>query len=199
MNQKHELRREQEMSNCWSTINRDAVGAFGFVLFLICSASAAPPSQLYGRTVHVSWNEDIVSRSAGDQNFSHSGGAHLRHLIIYISALGRPFVRRWHATGAGPRGVSEHVGGSGKGEKGGVQTTEFQARSLVWTSASGGGGATRIQIDFDASFGSCTAGVIAGKEAGASSFFKQSGRVEVQSVSSSAATCSIEEGNAFAN
>jgi hypothetical protein len=165
----------------------------------ICNTSAAPPTQLYGKTIHVSWNEDIVSRNVGDQNFSHSGGAHLRHLIVYISSLGRPFVRRWHATGAGPRGVREHVGGLSKGEEnGGIRTADFQGRSLVWTAASGGS-ATRVQIDFDTSYASCTARVISGKEAGASTYFKQNGKVEVQSASTSGATCSIEEGNGFAN
>jgi hypothetical protein len=187
------------MSKSGSTISRHTVGAFIFMLLLTCSTSAAPPAQLYGKTIHVSWNEDIVSRNVGEQSFSHSGGAHLRHLIVYISSLGRPFVRRWHATGAGPRGVSEHVGGSGKGENGGARTTDFQGRSLIWTAASGGGGATRVQIDFDSSFGSCTASVISGKEAGANTYFKQKGKVEVQSTSSSGGSCSIEEGNGFAN
>jgi hypothetical protein len=169
------------------------------MLLLISSASAGPPAQLYGKTVHVSWHEDELSRSVGQQNFSRSGGGHLKHLIIYISALGRPFVRRWNATGAGARGVNEQVGGSGNGNYGGVRAAEFQGRSLLWTAASGGGGATRVQIDFDASFGSCTAGLIVGKEAGASTFFRQGGKVEVQEVSIGAVTCSIEEGNAFAN
>jgi hypothetical protein len=187
------------MPNGRSIISRHVIGAFGSMLLLISSASAAPPAQLYGKTVHVSWTEDVVSRNVGEQNFSHSGGTHLRHLVVYISALGRPFVRRWNASGAGARGVKEQVGGSGKSEYGGALAIEFQARSLVWTGTSGGGGATRIQVDFDASFGSCAAGVIVGKEAGASTFFRQGGKVEVKEASTSAATCSIEEGNGLAN
>jgi hypothetical protein len=153
--------------------------------------AANAPSQLYGKTVTVSWSADVVRREVGAPNFAHS--THRRNLIIYISTTGRPFLRQWVVTRSDPK-VNEQAGTSGD------RAVEFRARSLLITTAHTRG-ASRVQIDFDANFGSCTADVVVGKEEGADSYVKgdRTGHaVEVQSVSISGATCSIEEGNFFA-
>jgi hypothetical protein len=164
------------------------------------SAASAPP-QLYGKTIALSWTASFMVRPAGVQLFSHA--EHLNHLLVYVSASGRLFVRIWTQTGAGARSINEQVGTSGRTNIGGAQTAQFAGRSLVVTSAFQGG-ANRYQIDFDASFGTCTASIIAGKETGAGSVFQMKGPpdntslVEVKSETNSTPTCSIEEGNAFA-
>src|SRR5580704_7403490 len=71
-NDLHELKGAR-VSKSWPIIGRDAVGAFGIAMLSISSASAAPPAQLYGKTVHVSWHEDAVSRDVGEQYYSRSG------------------------------------------------------------------------------------------------------------------------------
>jgi hypothetical protein len=160
-------------------------------------ASAAPP-QLYGKTVTVSWTEDLMRRSAGEQTFSRR--QHPRFAIIYISASGRPFVRIRSVTRGGNGAIDEQVGASGKTSIGGSQTADFKEKSLTVISVFQGG-AQRVQIDFDGNYGSCTASVIAGKEAGFKAYSRLNGAkelVEIQSESTSSATCTIESGNAFA-
>jgi hypothetical protein len=64
------------------------------------------------------------------------------------------------------------------------------------------GGARHIQIDFDANFANCTADVIVGKAAGAGSFTVTSAvthqKIEVQSTSVAGVSCSVKDGNVFA-
>jgi hypothetical protein len=159
--------------------------------------SAAPPL-LYGKTVTVSWTEDIVRRAAGEQTFSRR--QHPRFAIIYISASGRPFIRIRTVTRGQGGAIDEQVGASGKTSIGGSQTADFKGKSLTVISVFQGG-AQRVQIDFDGNYESCTASVIAGKEAGLKTYSRLNGAkalVEVQSESTSSATCTIESGNAFA-
>jgi hypothetical protein len=64
------------------------------------------------------------------------------------------------------------------------------------------GGARHVQVDFDPSFASCTANVILGKSAGAATLTLRGAitgdLVEVQSAHVNGASCSIKEGNVFA-
>jgi hypothetical protein len=162
------------------------------------SAAMAAPSQLYGKTVSVSWTEDLMRRGVGEQTFTHR--QHPRVAIIYISSSGRPFIRIRSFTRGGGGALDEQVGASGKTTIGGGQTADFKDRSLTVTSVYQGG-AQRLQVDFDGNYQSCTASVIVGKQAGAQTYTRLNGShepVEIQSNSPSSATCTIESGNAFA-
>ena len=79
---------------------------------------------------------------------------------------------------------------------------QFQGNTLISSSSSSGFG-RRIQVNFDGGFGSCTAQIIAAKQAGSKSVTVRSvstkGMVEIESVSAGAASCAIRNGNAFAN
>jgi hypothetical protein len=172
----------------------------GFMGLLVPGAAVAlaAPQQLYGKTVSVSWTEDIVRRVAGEETFQHK--QHPRVAIIYIGSSGRPFIRIHTITRGGRGALEEQVGTSGKTTVGGSQTADFKDKSLTVVSVYQGG-AQRIQIDFDGSYQSCTASVVVGKQAGAHTFTRLNGSnelTEVQSDSSSSATCTIESGNSFA-
>ena len=175
-----------------SIISRHLIGAFGSMLLLISSASAAPPAQLYGKSVVVTWTDEVVHALVGQEFFRSS---HPSTMSVYISTEGRPFVRHTTKVHQGT-GVSEAVGTSGP------HTVAFQGRALLVTTAYEGG-ASRVQIDFDGSFGNCTAAVIIGKAPGASTFTVEKGLVTgrkwvVQSREAGPATCSIKNGNVFA-
>jgi hypothetical protein len=172
-------------------------GFLGLLVPSVAIASAAP-QQLYGKTITVSWTEDLMRRGAGEQTFTRK--QHPRFAIIYISVSGRPFIRIHTVTRGQGGALDEQVGASGKTSIGGSQTADFKENSLIVISAFQSG-AQRVQIDFDANYESCTAGVIAGKEAGAKTYSRLNGvkqLVEIQSESTSSATCTIESGNAFA-
>jgi hypothetical protein len=165
-------------------------------------AMASAPPQLYGKTVTVSWTADIVRRTGTEETFSHK--QHPRTATIYVSSAGRLFIQihtitRGHG-GHGGGALDEQVGESGQTSVGGSQTADFHGNALTVISAYQGG-AQRVQVNFDGNYASCTASVISGKESGRNTFTRLNGakeRVEVQSESSSSATCAIETGNAFA-
>jgi len=78
----------------------------------------------------------------------------------------------------------------------------MQGNSLVATSGHRGG-ARRIQVTFDGSFANCTANVILAKQVGASKIIMRNlvsnKQMEILSVTTSAASCSLQVGNVFGN
>jgi hypothetical protein len=169
-------------------------------LLLCCREAAAAPAQLFGKSVVVSWTENNTVREAGSQGAFHQASVQ-RQTSVYISTGGRPFTRFSASSRAGS-GEREQVGASGSTPSGHASSAQFQGNSLVLMSAFQSGGARQIRIDFDGSFGSCTANVIVGKSGGATFTGKSlaSGRTyEVQSTSAGGASCSIKDGNVFAN
>jgi hypothetical protein len=160
--------------------------------------AGSAPSQLYGKTVSVTWTEDLVRRGAGEQTFTHR--QHSRVAIVYISSSGRPFIRIRTITRGDGGALEEQVGSSGKTTIGGSQAADFKDKSLTVVSVYQGG-AQRVQIDFDGNYQSCTASVVVGKQAGAGTYTRLNGLkqpVEIQSDSLGSATCTIEIGNVLA-
>jgi hypothetical protein len=157
-------------------------------------AASAGSSQLYGKSIIVSWTGNSVVRHVGEQEFSSRKHPNVRS--YYISAKGRPFVRDTFK-----EKKREIVNASGTTDTGGPRSIHFEGNSLVDTEVYIRG-ARRIQIDFDNSFESCTAHVVAGKEAGASTFIKKGigGSLnELKSRTYSDVTCSIKDGNILAD
>jgi hypothetical protein len=96
-------------------------------------------------------------------------------------------------------GSSEQVG-DGESEQRGRKVS-FQGRSVTIISQNVGG-ARRVAVHFDESFGTCTASVIRGKETGSTKIVARSlmqpGRItEIHSVTTSDASCSVRTGNVF--
>ena len=171
------------------------VGAALFGLLLTQTSHAAPPRELYGKSVSVSWTETREQRPAGQEAWRQIDGSHT--LKIYVSDAGRVFNNESYSV----RGLSAEregqIAGSGKG-----RSFNFSGRSLVILMASGGG-ATRIIVEFDAGFGSCSAQVTRAKEAGERSFAhtaelsRPTSRSDPRRIGG--ASCGIRSGNVFAN
>jgi len=165
-----------------------------FLILFSPEGASAAPSQLYGKSIIVSWTGDNVLRNVGEQEFSSRRHPNVRS--YYIGSTGRPFVRDTFKTKK-----REMFDTSGTTDTGGPRTIHFQGNSLVDTEAYIRG-ARRIQIDFDDSFGSCTAHIIAGKEPGASTFITKNigGKlIEVRSRTYSDVTCAVRDGNVLAD
>jgi hypothetical protein len=165
-----------------------------FLILPSREGATAAPSQLYGKSIIVSWTSDSVIRNVGEQEFSSRKHPNVRN--YYISSKGRPFVRDTFK-----QKKREIVDASGTSDTGGPRAIHFQGNSLVDTEAYIRG-ARRIQIDFDDSFGSCTAHVIAGKEPSASTFITKGigGKLnELRSRTYSDVTCAIKDGNVLAD
>jgi hypothetical protein len=163
---------------------------------------AQAPAGARGKSVTATWTETRLQRVGGIGDFSEKSFS--QSLSAYISSEGRVFAKRT-VSSAGRRGRSKTGEASSVGEKteagGAGQAGTFRGGSLVVTTQFAGG-ARLAKIDFDASFSSCTATVILGRERGQIA----RGRVlatgealEIKSASVSNTSCSVSVGNVFGN
>ena len=169
---------------------RCAAFAFIVVPFWSTVAAAAAPSQLYNKSVTVTWGESGVYKRISDGVNTSPVGQFQR--IFYISSAGRIFTRGTSTSGrfggskeAGPEKTADNV--------------KFEGNSLVAVGVNLGI-ARRITATFDARLSSCTASVTIGKSGIGTKITGFDGAVyEVMSMQPGASSCSIRDGNAFAN
>lgn len=169
-------------------------------LGLIASTSAtlAAPQSLYGKTIRVTWNEARSQRVRGEGEFKAVSIP--LSFTVYVSSKGQLF-KRLTATNASGRstGSKDRVGTSGSGAEG-SGSISFQGNSMISTANNNGLG-RRIRITFDGG-SSCSAEVLTGKNGAGTAIVRSNATgkmLEFQSVSAGAASCSMREGNAFAN
>jgi hypothetical protein len=162
-----------------------------------CSAQAAPQS-FYGKTLRVSWNETRSQRVQGEGAFKSV--AIPLSFTVYISSKGQLFKRMTSTTANGrTTGSKDRVGDSGSSAEGAGAVT-FQGNTLISTANNHGLG-RRIRITFDGG-SSCTAEVLTGKSGAGVATVRSNATgkmLEFESVSAGAASCSAQDGNAFAN
>jgi hypothetical protein len=179
------------------------VVAMGFVIAaaLVPCAAAAAPSQLYGKSVTVKWSETRNQRAVGQEPAFHPVSLPFT-MTVYISSEGHLFRRIFAVTPSGRQsGAKDRVGASGSGANGSF-AVQFQGNAMV-ASGSNGGFGLRIQVTFDSGFSGCTAQVIGAKQSGSKSVMLRSiasgATIEVESVSAGPASCSVAQGNPFAD
>jgi hypothetical protein len=173
---------------------------------LVAAAVAVPvsaraaPSQLYGKAVTVSWSETRSQRAAGEPAF-HPVSIPFT-LTIYISTEGHIFRRIFAVTPNGrTSGSKDRTGASSSGASAAF-SAQFQGNAMI-ASASNGGFGLLVRVTFDGGFASCTAQVIGAKQSGSKTVTLRSvasgSMIEVESVSAGPASCSVAQGNPFAN
>jgi hypothetical protein len=160
----------------------------------LCAAARAapPPAQLLGKSVTVTWSEDQTRVSADRGTFNRT---FQQKVGIYISTKGQVFTRRTATSGRGNSGTQERLA------DGANMSTVFQSGALVVTSANKRGLARRIVVQLDQQSARCTAQVIVGIAGGGTARMKGivGGQdVEVKSMTASAVTCAVTEGNVLA-
>jgi hypothetical protein len=164
----------------------------GAIVTVTTTEGMAAPQELVGKSIVVTWTEEGMRRKPFESTF----GLETRHLEfnVYVSSLGRIFNRLRVANGRGKTGSVEEIGGK----------ISFPDKSIVAVQTQERG-ARRIAVIFDQTYSSCTAEVIHGKEAGASTMIgrglightARAERKEIESVRVGGASCSIKEGNIF--
>jgi hypothetical protein len=166
-----------------------------FGLSFAQAAYAAPPKELYGKSVSITWTETREQRPVGEENWRQVSGSQTFNL--YVSEAGRVFNKVSYTTRGGSAEREGEIAGSGK------RSVNFNGRSLLALMPWGSAGATRISADFDAGFGSCSAQVTRAKESAETTTRQYSGIIkrvnEIRSVQVGGASCSIRSGNVFAN
>jgi hypothetical protein len=162
-------------------------------------AWAATPRQLYGKSVLISYTTTQMARTAGTNEPFHAQ-TFQKQLSVYISTAGRPFLRNTTTNRSGT-GSIEQVGASGSTQLGQPSSVQFRGQSLVITFVFLSG-AIHVQADFGPDFTSCTTNVIRGIGTGNKTMTVKSltgGIFEVQSSTTTGATCTIRDGNVFAD
>jgi hypothetical protein len=170
-------------------------------VWMEAAPATAAPQQLLDKTVTLSWSAQAVVR---DPDGKERQVRNSIKYIIYISSLGRLFEHSSRSLGARTQGgdVDPNAAKTKIGEARGLRF-EGNNRLVAYRGYGGGGGsgAMRAVATFDSSYSSCTLAVMVGKEN--SGVIKRQGLDgivrEVLSVEISGASCSIQNGNAFAN
>ena len=162
------------------------------------SAALAAPQSMYGKTLRVTWQESRNQRVQGEGEFKNVSIP--LSYTVYVSSKGQLFKRLTSTTASGRQtGSKDRVGTSGSDSQG-AGIVSFQGNTLIATSNNGGLG-RRIRITFDGG-SSCSAEVLTGKSGAGTATVRSNATgkmLEFNSVSAGAASCSVQEGNAFAN
>lgn len=156
---------------------------------------AAPPKELYGKSVSITWTETREQRPVGETAWRQVRGT--QTLNTYVSEVGRVFNNLSYSTRGGSAERKGEIAGQGE------RSINFNGRSLLILMPHGTGGATRITADLDAGFSSCSAQVTRAKEAEGTIIRSYSGIIkrvnEIKSIQVGSVSCSIHNGNVFAN
>ena len=171
------------------------------------AALAGPPAQLHGKSISVSWAEQLDQKFVtGEQKQVVINAA----LGVYVSTSGRIFSRS-SRTSQSPRkvGRSTNYGLARSHDPTGsvIKTSnaryepkiEFHGRTMTQTTVFESG-ARRVTVNFDESFRTCTVNVILGKEAGAPGYLNHALDTRLRlTVSATVASqsCRIADGNVF--
>jgi hypothetical protein len=168
----------------------------------ITSSSAArcqtAPQSLRGKSIIITWTEY--------QNVRWGGRANFQDVVIpfsrrfYISTAGRPFVRFGQTTG-GQEATEDIVEAAGPNNAGNQTQTSFTARTM--TAIFGRGGhARRISVTFNENLSACQAQIVFAKQLGQDIVMGRNMRtgqpVEMRSSKAAGVSCSVREGNVFA-
>jgi hypothetical protein len=167
-------------------------------LIALTSGALAAPQSWNGKTFRATWNEARNQRTQGEGEFKDVSVP--LSFTVYVSTQGQLF-RRLTSTNSSGRhtGSKDRVGTSSAGAQG-AGNVSFSGNTLISTTNNGGLG-RRIRITFDGG-SSCSAEVLTGKAGTGTSTVRSNATgkmLEFNSVSAGAASCSVQEGNAFAN
>jgi hypothetical protein len=158
-------------------------------------ATAAAPENLRNKSFTVSWTE-VHNQSRDGGEFRDMSVPYL--WTFYISSAGRDFHRLHVGSGRGA-GTHEGVGKGGSSFGNGEHGVSFTGSGFVET-ANFGEAARRISVDVTSS--GCSAQITVGKMPGiaVAKYTRTDGRhFEIRSLQAGAASCRMQEGNAFAN
>lgn len=157
----------------------------------IASAQSAP-KQLYNKSVVIQWSESLQQRRPPNERIFNTQVTAVR--TAYISGAGRVFVRATRSNKSGGRKDE------GTPDTRAPGSLVFQGNTMVGTTAFDGG-ARQTRITFDPAFTSCTANVVYGKTGSGPIRWKSwdNNTYETIEANINAVSCSIKDGNPFAN
>ena len=161
----------------------------GVFLFASTAVDAAP-AQLLNKSVLIAWTDSAQQREADGRMYTEQIN---RQRVAYISSAGRVFVKAVNGNKSGNGNQREMAPGTDNA------ALAFQGNTLVGY-AINTGFARRLTVSFDAAFSNCTASVVYGNSGGKKTWKSYDGKrtIELLALSASGASCSVRDGNAFA-
>jgi hypothetical protein len=153
-------------------------------------AESVPP-QLRNKTVSLAWTmQRTVMTPRGERRSPQIAMTR----TIYISTTGRFFIK------ASRNRHEAEIAPGGKTPRGGAREMIFSGGKIVGM-AQRGSAAGRLIVSFDSGYSSCRVSVSYGKPANGRATFRgrRGFEIEVLDVTYSGETCSIRDGNVFAN
>ncbi len=170
--------------------------ASSLVTLAAAPAHAAAPAAALNKTITISFTATGTAKDPDGRVHAFNTSV-VR--MVYVSSAGRLFMR--HAANSANRRLSTAGGDFGPEEQGAGRggNFSFQGNRLVGVIPYAGG-ARQITATFDSGFSSCTASVIEGNSGSGSFMRKGPGGVrrEITNASTSAVSCAVQNGNAFA-
>lgn len=177
-----------------SKMSRTRLLAVSLVVASANAASAAPP-QLLNKTINTSFTALQLNRDPDGRTSSVQTGV---VSSIYVSSAGRLFERGTRAVGNTAQ-TGDVAPGSKQNARGEARGLHFSGNTIV-SETKYASGAYRSVITFNSTFTSCSIEATWGREGNQP--LKRVGidgvTREILSISASGATCSIQDGNAFA-
>jgi len=173
--------------------------------------AGSAPRELYGKSIIITWTEHRSQRQLGEADFRDVDRSLSRK--IYISTKDQWFDRfasTFGGRGAGLRrlrqitheAAREGIGTSGTTFAGGVRQVQFIGKTITLTGTSAGGLARRFTIEFNENFGTCETHIIFAKQAGSEVVVGRSLRtgepIQIRSATVNSVSCSVRDGNVFA-
>jgi hypothetical protein len=181
---------------------RSAFGVVAFIgaVWMGAAPAIATPQQLLNKTVTLSWTAQAVVRDPDGKERQTSN--YIKY-IIYISSLGRLFEHSSRSDARHTQGGDTDLNAT-QTKIGEARGLRFEGNSLIANrgyAGAGGSGAMQAVATFDSSYSSCTLAVRHGREGGAAIKRKGLDGVvrEILSITVTGPSCSIQNGNAFAN
>jgi hypothetical protein len=168
-----------------------------FGLLVSVGMAQAAPKQLLNKTIAFSYNVQSVQRDPDGRTRNINTAI---NYLWYVSNAGRIFERSSRSPSAGSSQTGQFGPDSASTSKTGEgHDVHFEGNKLV-SLRSFAAGASRTLVSFDPSFTGCTVSVQQGKQGGIFKRKMTDGVIrEVLSMSTSGETCSVREGNPFAN
>lgn len=168
----------------------------GALLFGYSAAACAQaPRALYNKTVQLNWTGNPVETSADGQTITPHVAV---RWTIYVSSAGRLFARGGRYLGR-RGGYSDNAPGETRNKLGEATGVRFVGNKLVGNVAYTMG-AVNFVATFGPSFSDCTVHVMYGREGGKMMRRGIDGVMrQIHSVSVTGQSCSVREGNAFAD
>lgn len=154
-------------------------------------AFAQAPKQLYNKTIQINWTVTVVRD--GGQTLPMAVGH-----TVYVSSAGRVFQR---GSRSGKKGQKQHdlAPGATSNADGEARGITFSGGKLVGQVAFAQG-ARQFVATFDPGFSSCTVAVVFGRDSGGMKRVGIDGKMHtIEKITASGESCSIREGNPFAN